>query len=240
MLLELTNVSVNYGTARALHGVSMGVAEGEAVVIIGANGAGKTTTLRAISGLQRPQPGSTIVFNGQGIVGKSPNSIAKLGIAHVPEGRQVFTNLTVLDNLAMGGYLLRSHKKEFEAEIERVLSLFPRLRERSGQLAGTLSGGEQQMLAIGRAMMLRPKLLILDEPSLGLAPVIVREVFEFLGRLHRQEGLTILLVEQVASVALKLADRGYVLERGRMALTGTCAELRQNPQVKELYLGVGA
>ncbi len=239
MLLNLENVSVNYGTARALHSVSMNVAEGEAVVIIGANGAGKTTTLRAISGLQRAQSGSQITFNGQDITAKSPHLIAKLGIAHVPEGRQVFTNLTVLDNLAMGGYLFKGDKKVFNEEIERVLSLFPRLRERSGQLAGTLSGGEQQMLAIGRAMMTRPRLLILDEPSLGLAPVIVREVYDFLGRLHRQKGLTILLVEQVASVALRLADRGYVLERGRIALSGTCDDLKQNPQVKELYLGVG-
>ncbi len=239
MLLSLENVSVNYGTARALNSAAMHVNEGEAVVIIGANGAGKTTTLRTISGLIRPQPGSKISFNGQEISGKSPNLITKLGIAHVPEGRQVFTNLTVLDNLAMGGYLLRGNKKVFNEEIERVLSLFPRLRERGGQLAGTLSGGEQQMLAIGRAMMTRPRLLILDEPSLGLAPVIVREVYDFLGQLHKKQGLTILLVEQVASVALKLADRGYVLERGRIALEGTCAELKQNPQVKELYLGVG-
>ncbi len=240
MLLQLENVTVNHGTACALREISMEVVEGEAVVIIGANGAGKTTTLRAISGLVKPQSGSRIRFAGQEIIGKSPSAIAKLGIAHVPEGRQVFTNLSVLDNLAMGGYLFRRDKKTFQETIERVLSLFPRLQERRDQLAGTLSGGEQQMLAIGRAMMTRPRLLILDEPSLGLAPVIVREVFGFLGRLHRQEGLTILLVEQVASVALKLADRGYVLERGRVALSGTCAELRQNPQVKELYLGVGA
>ena len=238
-MLELQNLSVSYGEVPALHGVSLNVERGEAVVIIGANGAGKTTTLKTISGLLRPR-GGRIFFKGQEITGASPQNIARAGIAHVPEGRQVFTNLSVADNLAMGGYLWRNDKARFNRTYERVLTLFPRLQERRQQLAGTLSGGEQQMVAIGRAMMTGPELLILDEPSLGLAPLMVKEVFDFLGRLHGQEDLTILLVEQVASVALKLCERAYVLENGRVSLTGSSRELANNRRIRELYLGVGA
>ncbi len=238
-MLKLEGISVNYGDVPALHNLSLEINQGEAVVIIGANGAGKTTTLKAISGLLKPRAGK-VFFKGKEITGSAPHEIARAGIAHVPEGRQVFTNLTVADNLAMGGYLWRNDKKHFDSTYERVLNLFPRLAERKHQLAGTLSGGEQQMVAIGRAMMTGPSLLILDEPSLGLAPLMVKEVFNYLEQLHREEGLTILLVEQVASVALKLTDRGYVLENGRLALSGSSEELRNNPRIRELYLGVGA
>ena len=237
MSLKLENVSVCYGQAQALHTLSMEVAEGEIVVIMGANGAGKTTTLRAISGLQPILAGGTISFNGQNLSGRRPDEITKLGIALVPEGRQVFTSLTVLDNLRIGGYLWRRDQKRFRQTLERVLNLFPRLQERQPQLAGTLSGGEQQMLAIGRALMSRPRLLMLDEPSLGLAPVIVRELFEFLEQLHREEGLTILLVEQAVAVALKFAQRGYVLERGQLVLSGEQIVLSQYTQLQDKYLG---
>jgi branched-chain amino acid transport system ATP-binding protein len=238
-MLKIENLSVSYGDVMALRGVSLEIQQGEAVVIIGANGAGKTTTLKTISGLIKPRSGK-LSFKGRDITGLAPHEIARAGIAHVPEGRQVFTNLSVADNLAMGGYLWRNDKKRFEQLYNRILELFPRLNERKNQLAGTLSGGEQQMLAIGRAMMSDPALLILDEPSLGLAPLMVKEVFSYLERLHREAGLTILLVEQVAAVALKLCDRGYVLENGRLALSGNSAELKDNPRIRELYLGVGA
>ena len=237
-MLEIQNLAVSYGEVAALHNFSMQVQRGEAVVIIGANGAGKTTTLKTISGLLKPR-GGQIIFKDQPISGWQPQQIAKLGIAHVPEGRQVFTNLSVADNLAMGGYLWRKDKTRFDSVFERVMRLFPRLKERRTQMAGTLSGGEQQMLAIGRAMMTCPDLLILDEPSLGLSPLMVKEVFSFLGQLHQQEGLTILLVEQMAAVALKLCQRAYVLENGRLSLSGSSAELQRNPRVRELYLGVG-
>ncbi len=238
-MLEIKNLTVAYGDVTALRDVSLEVNQGEAVVIIGANGAGKTTTLKTISGLLKPRAGQ-IIFKNRDITGLPPHEIARAGIAHVPEGRQVFTNLTVIDNLAMGGYLWRNDKKKYNSVFDKVLSLFPRLAERRNQLAGTLSGGEQQMVAIGRAMMTCPSLLILDEPSLGLAPLMVKEVFNYLQKLHQEEGLTVLLVEQVASVALKLSDRGYVLENGRLALSGTSAELSTNPRIRELYLGVGS
>lgn len=238
-MLKIEKLSVSYGDVPALRELSLEINEGEAVVIIGANGAGKTTTLKTISGLLKPRTGK-ISFKGRDITGGQPHQIARAGIAHVPEGRQVFTNLTVADNLAMGGYLWRYDKKRFDSVYARVLKLFPRLNERKNQLAGTLSGGEQQMVAIGRAMMTCPSLLILDEPSLGLAPLMVKEVFNYLELLHREEGLTVLLVEQVAAVALKLSDRGYVLENGRVALSGTSEELKRNPKIRELYLGVGA
>ena len=237
-MLKVEELSVYYGDVAALRNISLEINSGEAVVIIGANGAGKTTTLKTISGLLKARTGK-IVFQGRDISSLAPHEIARAGIAHVPEGRQVFTNLTVNDNLRMGGYLWRNDKKKFEAVYQNVLELFPRLNERKQQMAGTLSGGEQQMVAIGRAMMTRPALLILDEPSLGLAPLMVKEVFEYLTKLHREEGLTILLVEQVASVALKLAQRGYVLENGRLALSGSSESLQNNPRIRELYLGVG-
>lgn len=237
-MLEIKDLSVSYGDVTALKNISLQINQGEAVVIIGANGAGKTTSLKTISGLLKPHAGK-VIFQGRNLTGLPPHEIARAGIAHVPEGRQVFTNLTVSDNLAMGGYLWRNDKPKFNRVFERVLNLFPRMAERRQQLAGTLSGGEQQMLAIGRAMMTCPSLLILDEPSLGLAPLMVKEVFNYLEQLHREEGLTILLVEQVASVALKLSDRGYVLENGRIALSGTSEELKSNPRIRELYLGVG-
>jgi len=237
-VLKVEELSVYYGDVAALRNISLEINSGEAVVIIGANGAGKTTTLKTISGLLKARTGK-IVFQGRDISSLAPHEIARAGIAHVPEGRQVFTNLTVNDNLRMGGYLWRNDKKKFEAVYQNVLELFPRLNERKQQMAGTLSGGEQQMVAIGRAMMTRPALLILDEPSLGLAPLMVKEVFEYLTKLHREEGLTILLVEQVASVALKLAQRGYVLENGRLALSGSSESLQNNPRIRELYLGVG-
>ncbi len=238
-MLVLNDLTVTYGDVSALKKVDLEVKQGEAVVIIGANGAGKTTTLKTISGLLKPRTGR-ITFKGRDITGSLPPAIARAGIAHVPEGRQVFTTMTVADNLAMGGYLFRNDKKIFNSTYDRVLKLFPRLVERKEQLAGTLSGGEQQMLAIGRAMMTRPELLILDEPSLGLAPLMVKEVFDYLAKLHREEGLTILLVEQVAAVALKLCERGYVLENGRVGLSGTSSDLMNNPRIRELYLGVGA
>ena len=237
-MLKVEELSVYYGDVAALRNISLEINSGEAVVIIGANGAGKTTTLKTISGLLKARTGK-IVFQGRDISSLAPHEIARAGIAHVPEGRQVFTNLTVNDNLRMGGYLWRNDKKKFEAVYQNVLELFPRLNERKQQMAGTLSGGEQQMVAIGRAMMTRPALLILDEPSLGLAPLMVKEVFEYLTKLHREEGLTILLVEQVASVALKLAHRGYVLENGRLALSGSSESLQNNPRIRELYLGIG-
>jgi len=238
-VLRVDDLVVAYAGVIALRQVSIAVGEHEFVVLLGANGAGKTTLLRATSGLLRPQAGA-IAFGGAPIHHLPPHAVARMGIAHVPEGRQVFATLTVLENLELGGYQWRRDRRVFGDTLDGVLALFPRLAERRAQLAGTLSGGEQQMLAIGRALMSRPKLLMLDEPSLGLAPRVVQELFDFLARLHREQGLSILLVEQAAALALAFAERGYVLENGRVALSGRGDELAADPRVQEVYLGAGA
>jgi branched-chain amino acid transport system ATP-binding protein len=233
-MLELHEVEVAYGNIRALKGISLVVAEGELVTLIGANGAGKSTTLKTISGLLRPKSG-TLMYHDQSIDHVPPHKIVSLGISHCPEGRRVFGRLTVTENLRLGA-VQRSDSEAIRGDIERVYKLFPVLKERSQQLAGTLSGGEQQMLAIGRALMNRPKLLLLDEPSLGLAPILVAAIFETIRQLKR-EGTTILLVEQNARLALDIADRAYVMETGRVTLQGAAAELKHNPQVEHTYLG---
>ncbi len=234
-MLEINNLTVNYGAITALHGVSLRVNQGDIVTLIGANGAGKTTTLRAISGLLRPQSGE-ISYQGQSLARLKPHQIVKLGISHVPEGRMVFANLTVHENLLMGAYL-QTDKAVIARELEYVFSIFPRLREREKQTAGTLSGGEQQMLAIGRALMSKPKFLMLDEPSLGIAPLLVKTIFEKIVEINRTHGITILLVEQNANLALEISRYGYVLETGNILLHGESKALRQNPQVKSAYLG---
>ena len=231
-LLKVMNLKVSYGGIEALKGISFEVEKGSIVTLIGANGAGKSTTLRAISGLV-PLKEGTITYDGQIISGQSPQKIVSEGIGMVPEGRRVFPNLTVLENLRIGAYL---RKDDLTPDIEHVYQLFPRLRERSWQMAGTLSGGEQQMLAVGRAMMMRPKLLMMDEPSLGLAPLVIRDIFRIIQTLH-EEGITILLVEQNANAALRIADSAYVLETGSIGLHGTGRELLNDPHVKEAYLG---
>ncbi len=233
-MLSIKNLTVNYGAITALRGISLEVPKGEIVTLIGANGAGKTTALRAISGLVKTQ--GEIVYDGRDIANAAPHRIVAAGLSHVPEGRMVFANLTVAENLAMGAYL-QKNKTDIQAGREMVLGLFPRLGERQQQRAGTLSGGEQQMLAIGRALMSRPKLLLLDEPSLGIAPLLVKTIFEKIAQINRQEGVTILLVEQNANLALAVAGRGYVLEAGRILLEDTSAALRQNPKVRAAYLG---
>jgi branched-chain amino acid transport system ATP-binding protein len=232
-LLEVENLDVRYGQIQALKGVSLNVAEGEIVALLGANGAGKTTLMRTISGLLRPHAGE-LRFRGQSITRTSSDRIVCLGISQVPEGRRVFPTLSVAENLMLGGYT--RPPAEAAASLEFVLRLFPRLEERGTQLAGTLSGGEQQMLAIGRALVAKPTLLLLDEPSLGLAPIIVRDIFRSLRQI-REQGMTMLLVEQNARMALKLADRGYVLETGRIALQGSARELRESAAVQATYLG---
>jgi branched-chain amino acid transport system ATP-binding protein len=234
LLLTVDKLSVYYGAVQALRGVSLSVGRGEIVSLIGANGAGKSTTLRAISGVVRSASGA-IVHDGAPIAGLPPHRIARLGMAHVPEGRGVFANMSVLENLEMGAYTRRS-RKETRETLGRVFALFPRLSERSGQSAGTLSGGEQQMLAIGRALMQRPDLLLLDEPSMGLSPLLVREIFRLIAEINRS-GTTVLLVEQNAYMALSIAHRAYVLETGEITLEGTAAELRENPRVRAAYLG---
>ncbi len=232
-MLKIENLSVAYGAIEALRGVSLEVAEGELVTIVGSNGAGKTTTLMAISGVV-PARAGRILVDGQEVTRQPPHRIVALGVAHCPEGRLVFGRLTVHENLVLGSYQRRDGAA-IRIDLERVYALFPRLLERRGQLAGTLSGGEQQMLALGRALMSRPKLLMLDEPSLGLAPLIVQRIFEVIQELHR-EGVTILLVEQNAFQALRVADRAYVLETGEIRLSGSAAELANNPEVKAAYL----
>jgi len=234
-MLALGGVDVFYGRIQALHGVNLHVDDGEIVTLIGSNGAGKSTTLRTISGLLHPRHGS-VTFDGKDITTLAPNVIVQLGLSHVPEGRRIFTNLTVRENLDMGAYLLRDPKAAKE-RMERVFGLFPRLEERMDQPGGTLSGGEQQMLAIGRALMSRPRMLLLDEPSLGIAPILVKEIFDEIARINREEGTTILLVEQNANLALHRATRGYVLETGRIVLEDDTKSLLSNPQVKEAYLG---
>ncbi len=232
-MLRLNGVDAGYGQRACLTQISLEVRAGEVVALLGANGAGKTTTLMTISGLVRPWRG-TIEFEGRPLIGASPVDVVARGISHVPEGRRILPRLTVDENLELGAYL--RPKADRSADLERMYAMFPVLGQRRRQLAGTLSGGEQQMLAIARGLMARPKLLLLDEPSLGLAPKLVRAVFETIRRLN-QDGLTVLLVEQNAYLALQIAHRGYVLEAGRLVLTDTAAHLAQNPQVKSAYLG---
>jgi branched-chain amino acid transport system ATP-binding protein len=234
-MLEIKNLHVSYGAINALHGISLSVKAGSIVTLIGANGAGKTTTLKTISGLLKPKSGE-IFYDGQNIAGLPPHQIVARGLSHVPEGRMIFANLTVLENLQLGAYLQKD-RKIIRHELEHVFSLFPRLKEREKQIAGTLSGGEQQMLAIGRALMGRPRLLLLDEPSLGLAPLLVKTIFEKIVEINREQGLTILLVEQNANLALEISHFGYVLETGIVTLQDKSASLRQNPQIKTAYLG---
>jgi branched-chain amino acid transport system ATP-binding protein len=233
-MLEIKNLSVNYGGIQALQDVSLTVNEGEVVTLIGANGAGKTTTLRSISGLVSPRSGE-IIYNGKNITNLRADQIVQVGIAHSPEGRRVLARQTVLANLELGAFV-RSDRWGIKADIEKQFQIFPRLGERRDQLAGTLSGGEQQMLAIARAVMSRPKLLLLDEPSLGLAPQIVREIFKTIDSLN-QAGVTILLVEQNATLALQHADRGYVMESGEMAIAGKASDLLIDERVRQAYLG---
>ncbi len=233
-LLELTNVDVHYGAIHALRGVSVRVGEGEIVTLIGANGAGKTTTLRAVSGMLKPSAGQ-IRYGGQEIGGLKPHKLVARGLCHAPEGRGIFPNLTILENLKLGAFLRRD-SAEIAKDLEHGFTLFPRLRERAGQMAGTLSGGEQQMLAIARALMARPRLLLLDEPSLGLAPQVVETIFKIIQEINKA-GVTILLVEQNAHLALGIANHGYVLETGSVVQTGTGAELLKSPEIRKAYLG---
>ncbi|AOQ25471.1 ABC transporter ATP-binding protein [Neomoorella thermoacetica] len=234
MLLKVENLDVYYGAIHALKGISLEVNEGEIVTLIGANGAGKSTTLNTICGLLRPRSGR-ITFQGQALNGLPAPAIVKLGISQVPEGRRIFPNLTVKENLELGAYLRRD-REGIRRSMQDVFRRFPRLEERQKQMAGTLSGGEQQMLAIGRALMSRPKLMLLDEPSMGLAPLLVQEIFNIIKEIN-QQGTTILLVEQNANMALSVAHRGYVLETGRITLQGKAAELAVNAAVKKAYLG---
>lgn len=232
MMLEVTNLNVYYDNIRALKDVSFSVEEGEIMTLIGANGAGKTTTLLTLSGLKKAQSG-TVLFQGKDITKTTPQSRVAMGISQSPEGRRVFGGLTVLENLEMGAYLRRD---DFSGDMEKVFTYFPRLKERKKQVAGTLSGGEQQMLAMGRALMSRPKLMLLDEPSMGLSPLLVSEIFEIIRRLN-ENGTTILLVEQNAALALKICHRAAVMETGRIVLAGTGEELSRSPEVQKAYLG---
>ena len=231
-LLELENVEARYGAVKALHGVTLRVDEGKIAAVLGANGAGKTTTLRAISNTVKRS--GHVRFAGKSLARRAPESIAKLGIAHVPEGRGTFSELTVMENLRLGGYTRRGPLKD---DLQRVRSYFTWIDERGDQQAGTLSGGEQQMLALARAFMQRPKLLLLDEPSLGLAPLVVSEIFRIVKELNEHEGMTVLVVEQNASIALQAASDAYVLEVGKVALSGPSAELREHESVRRSYLG---
>ena len=232
-LLELANVRGGYGPVQVLHDIDLAVEEGHVAVVLGANGAGKTTTLRAISGLIHAQ--GAVVFDGRSILGRSPDAVAKLGIAHVPQGRGTFTDLTVEENLRIGA--INRTDGEAKTDLDRWYSVFPRLAERRNQEAGSMSGGEQQMLALARAMMARPRLLLLDEPSLGLAPLVTRELFAQLGDLNRSHGLTVLVVEQNANLALDIGHWGYVLEAGRIAVQGAAHELHDDEAVRKAYLG---
>lgn len=235
MLLEVENLNVYYGAIHALQGISFNIKEGEIVTLIGANGAGKSTTLRTISGIIRPRSGK-IVFKGEEITLTPPEAIVRKGISHVPEGRKIFAPLTVRENLEMGAYIV-SDKAEIQNRMDRVFKSFPRLKERINQLGGTLSGGEQQMLATGRGMMSKPTLLLLDEPSMGLSPILVQEIFSIIKEINSQ-GTSILLVEQNAQIALSVAHRSYVLETGNIVLSGTAKAIAENPKVKAAYLGV--
>ena len=231
-ILSIKDLKVNYGGIEAVKGISFDVPEGSIVTLIGANGAGKSSTLRTVAGLVKPKSGA-IEFKGENITGKSSIDIVKRGITLVPEGRRIFPDLTVLENLKIGAYL---RKDDLKSDIEWVYSLFPRLKERAWQAGGTLSGGEQQMLAVGRALMSRPKLMMMDEPSLGLAPIVVRDIFKIIREINKK-GVTILLIEQNANMALQTADYAYVLETGRISMSGTGAELLANEDVKKAYLG---
>ena len=233
-MLEIKDLHVSYGGIKALRGINIEVPDGKIVTLIGANGAGKSTLLRTISGLVKAESGS-ILLDGKDITGLAINKICAEGIALSPEGRHVFTDLTVLENLRIGAYL-RKDKKEIEKDLEWVFKLFPRLKERSWQYAGTLSGGEQQMLAVGRALMSKPKILMLDEPSLGLAPLIVQQIFDIIREINNA-GVTVLLIEQNANMALKTADLAYVIETGEIVLSGTGKQVLENPTVREAYLG---
>lgn len=235
MLLEVENLNVYYGAIHALQGISFNIEEGEIVTLIGANGAGKSTTLRTISGIIRPRSGK-IVFKGEEITLTPPEAIVRKGISHVPEGRKIFAPLTVRENLEMGAYIV-SDKAEIQNRMDRVFKSFPRLKERINQLGGTLSGGEQQMLATGRGMMSKPTLLLLDEPSMGLSPILVQEIFSIIKEINSQ-GTSILLVEQNAQIALSVAHRSYVLETGNIVLSGTAKAIAENPNVKAAYLGI--
>ncbi|MBQ9606048.1 MAG: ABC transporter ATP-binding protein [Lachnospiraceae bacterium] len=231
-MLQIKDLEISHGGIDAVRGISFNVNAGEIVTLIGANGAGKSSTLRAVSGLIKPKAG-TVTFCGEDITGKDPNAIVSKGLMMVPEGRRIFPNLTVLENLKIGAYL---RDDDLEQDIEMVYGYFPRLKERSWQEGGTLSGGEQQMLAVGRALMGRPKLLMMDEPSLGLAPIVVQGIFEIINRIH-EAGTTVLLIEQNANMALHVADRAYVLENGKIAAEGTGRELLADEKVKAAYLG---
>ena len=236
-MLEISNLAVSYGSITALHDVSLRVGKGDIVTLIGANGAGKSTTLRTISGLLKAQGGS-IKYEGEEIANLAPHRIVARGISHVPEGRMVFANLSVQENLLMGGYL-RKDRKQFGADFDFIFGMFPRLKERLKQVAGTLSGGEQQMLAIGRALMSKPRCLMLDEPSLGIAPILVKTIFQKIVEINQSLGITILLVEQNANLALEVSSYGYVLETGRIILHDQSSALRVNERVKSAYLGGG-
>jgi len=236
-LLKVDDIHTYYGAIHALKGVSLEVREGEIVTLIGANGAGKSTTLRSINGLNHPRSG-TITFLGEEITDRPAHQIVKMGLAHSPEGRRIFPRMSVHENLEMGAYQREKGTPEYREDLQRDFALFPRLEERSSQKAGTLSGGEQQMLAMGRALMARPKLLLLDEPSMGLAPIFVERIFEIVVEINRQ-GTPVLLVEQNALMALDVAQRGYVMETGRIALQGMAGELKTNEQVRKTYLGEG-
>lgn len=234
-MLEVQNLEVSYGSIKALHGISLKVPEKSIVTLIGGNGAGKSTTLRTISGLVKAKSGK-VIYDGQNITNQAPHSIVSRQLCHVPEGRMVFANLSVLENLKMGAYL-RSDKAGIAEDIEYGFTVFPRLKERISQLAGTLSGGEQQMLAIARALMSKPRCLMLDEPSLGIAPILVRAIFKQIVAINKERGITILLVEQNANLALRISHYGYVLETGKILLEDNAQALQQNPQVREAYLG---
>lgn len=234
-MLEIRELHVNYGAIKAIKGISIDVKEKSIVTLIGANGAGKTTLLRTVSSILKPESG-TVKFFGKEIAGMSPDKVVEAGISQSPEGRMIFANLSVKENLEMGAYI-RSDKENIESDYELVYSLFPRIKERLKQLGGTLSGGEQQMLAISRALMSRPKLLLLDEPSLGIAPILVKAIFEKIVELNKMTGITILLVEQNANIALSVADYGYVMETGIITLEGDARSLAQNEAVRKAYLG---
>ena len=235
-MLKIENLETYYGNIQALKGISIDVAEGEIVTLIGANGAGKTTTLMSISGVVPPRSGK-ITFKGENITGSAPDYIVPKGIIQVPEGRRIFPDLTVAENLDMGAFL-RKDEAEIKRDMEYVFELFPILSQRRTQRGGTLSGGEQHMLAISRALMAQPKLLLLDEPSLGLAPIIVQQIFEIIKKINKEQGTTVFLVEQNANLALKTAHKGYVMETGRITMADTCENLLKNDEVQKAYLGV--
>lgn len=234
-MLKIENLVVAYGGIEALKGISLEVEDGKIVTLVGANGAGKSTLLKTIMGLIKPKSGS-INYNGKNLLSQKPHDMVNNGITLVPEGRRVFPDLTVLENLKLGAYSRKDHK-EIQADLEWIYSLFPRLKERLWQLAGTLSGGEQQMLAVGRALMSRPKLLMMDEPSLGLAPIVVKDIFNIIKEIHKKQGVTILLIEQNANAALHIADVGYVIETGNITMHGSGKELLNNEEIKQAYLG---